>query len=378
MSAVRASIRRRDLLIPIAQVKLSRDTEDLVLQVLRSGRLSQGPMVEAFEDAFRSVASVEHAIAVNSGTSALEAALMSLGLVPGDEVITSAFTFSATLNAILGTGASVRFADIGDDFCVNVASLSRLLSERTRAIVPVHLYGCPTDLFALQAVLSGSKIAIVEDAAQAPGAKVAGRSVGSFGVGCFSFYATKNLSTGEGGMVTTDDSRLAEQVRIIRNQGMRSRYDYVMPGKNFRMSEVAAALGVAQLPDLTTNNDRRRANAAQLTSALQDIPGVLLPLEPPDRHHVYHQYTVRITSTAPRLRDDLLSFLRHRGIWADVYYPRVVFDYPCYREHPLVTRDDVPVAATIAGEVLSLPVHPGVSEQDISLIARVFREGLGL
>ncbi len=236
--------------------------------VLRSGHLAQGPMVERFEALCTTMAGTAHAIAVTNGTVALDAALHVLDIGPGQEVITSPFTFAATINAILRSGASVRFADIRDDFTIDPASVAALIGPATTALMPVHLYGLPADMQALMSLAAANRLAVVEDAAQAHGADVGGRRAGSFGVGCFSFYATKNVTSGEGGCVTTDDSMLAERLRIARNQGMRGRYDYAMIGQNWRMTDVAAAIAIPQMERLDTINAARRGNAATLTACL--------------------------------------------------------------------------------------------------------------
>jgi perosamine synthetase len=237
-----------DLPIPITRVRLGEEEERLVLEVLRSGQLAQGPMVERLEHDFARLCGARHAIAVSSGTTALVAALQALGVGPGDEVVTSPFTFAATLNAILETGATARFADIEPTtFTVDPASVRRRLSPRTRVVMPVHLYGQPADMDRLVAIAADHGSAIVEDAAQAHGATVRGRAVGTFGIGCFSLYATKNVTTGEGGIVTTDDDELAASIRVLRNQGMRTRYSYDVVGHNYRLTDLQAAVGIPQL-----------------------------------------------------------------------------------------------------------------------------------
>ena len=220
-------------------------------------------------------------------------------------MVTSPFTFVATLNAVLHAGASVRFVDVGDDFILDPDLLAEAIGPRTRAVMPVHLYGCPAAMRRIEAAVAGTGIVVVEDAAQALGAHVGGRPAGSFGTGCFSFYATKNVTTGEGGAVTTDDDEVAETVRLLRDQGQRAWYGYGIPGFNLRMTEMQAALGVAQMGRLADVIEARRRNACLLTEGLAGIEGLVLPVEPPGRFHVYHQYTVRVTPAARRTRDGL-------------------------------------------------------------------------
>jgi dTDP-4-amino-4,6-dideoxygalactose transaminase len=216
----------------------------------------------------------------------------------------------------------------------------------------------------------------VEDAAQAHGARIAGRSVGSFGVGCFSFYATKNVMCGEGGMITTSDADLAHRLRVLRNQGMRARYDYEVPGHNYRLTDLQAAIALPQVDRLQETNDVRRANAAHLSEGLRSVPGLRVPEVPTGREHVFHQYTVRVSAGAAVDRDGLVAALADRGVGAGVYYPRLVHDYDCYREHPQVVVDETPVAARATREVVSLPVHPHLSRADLDRIVDAVAEVL--
>jgi perosamine synthetase len=363
-------------MISISDPLIGEQEEKLVLEVLRSGRLVKGPMVEQFEEAVGRVAGTRHGLAVNNGTSALIAAMMSHGIGPGDEVITSPFTLVATLNAVLHAGASVRFVDVGDDFNLDPAPLATAMGPQTRAVLPVHLYGCPADMQQVGAAVAGRDIVVIEDAAQALGARIGDRPAGSFGTGCFSFYATKNVTTGEGGAVTTDDDEIAETVRLLRDQGQRARYGYGCPGFNLRMTELQAALGVAQMARLTDIVETRRRNARLLNDGLRGIEGLLLPLEPPGRRHVYHQYTVRVTPDARRTRDELRWLLEANEIGCGLYYPRPVFDYDCFRHDPRVVTSAAPMATRLASEVLSLPVHPKLSDSDLDLVIDTVRLAL--
>ena len=363
-------------MIPISVVEIGPDEESLVLEVLRSGRLAQGPKVEELEQRFAATHGVEHAVAVNNGTTALVAALQALGIGPGDEVITSPFSFAATLNAVLESGATARFADITEDFCLDPDQVGSLLGERTRVLLPVHLYGLPADMPRFEELARERGPAIVEDAAQAHGARIAGRSVGSFGVGCFSFYATKNVMCGEGGMITTSDADLAHRLRVLRNQGMRARYDYEVPGHNSRLTDLQAAIALPQLDRLAGINEARRSNAAYLSEHLRDVPGLRLPEVPAGREHVFHQYTVRITEEAAVDRSAFMAGMTERGVRTGIYYPKLMHDYDCYRDHPQVVVDETPVAARAAREVVSLPVHPHLSRADLDRIVDAVAEVL--
>jgi perosamine synthetase len=349
--------------IGISKVELGEEEEALVLQVLRSGQLAQGPMVERLEAAFASAVGVGHAV----------------GVGPGDEVVTSPFTFAATLNAVLEAGASVRFADIRlDDFTLDPALVAEQLNDDTAALVPVHLYGQPADMPALVELIAERGVAVVEDAAQALGAEVDGRRVGSFGIGCFSLYATKNVTTGEGGMVATDDDGVADTIRVLRNQGMRRRYQYERPGHNYRLTDLQAAVGIPQMARLHELTKRRQENAARLSQGLGDIPGLVTPAVQPGRTHVFHQYTVRVTEEARLSRDDLATALAARGIATGVYYPRLAFDHPCYRDDSRVHIGPVPNAERACREVLSLPVHPALTADDVDTVVAAARDLLGI
>jgi perosamine synthetase len=371
MTAVQAPAEAR---IRISAPQLGAEVEALVLSVLRSGHLAQGPMVERFEALCTAMAGTAHAIAVANGTAALDAALAVLDIGPGQEVITSPFTFAATINAILRSGATVRFADIGDDFTIDPASVAALITPPTAAIMPVHLYGLPAEMRPLMSLAAAHGLAVVEDAAQAHAADVGGRRTGSFGLGCFSFYATKNVTSGEGGCVTTDDAMLAERLRALRNQGMRSRYDYAMIGQNWRMTDVAAAIAIPQMEHLGDIVGARRHNAAVLTSLLERNPAVATPRVPDGRGHVWHQYTVLLEPGVDR--DRVAASMSSDGVDTGVYYPALVWDHDAYRNHPNVHHDDTPVARDCTSRCLSLPVHPGLGADDLERVAASLNRAL--
>lgn len=364
--------------IRVSQVDIGPDEESLVLKVLRSGQLAQGPMVAELEANFAQLAGTDHAVAVSSGTTALVAALQSLQLTgvieAGDEVLTTPFTFVATINAALMCGLTVRFADIGEDFCLDPEVTEARRSERTRVLIPVHLYGLPADMATLAPWAEEHGVFVVEDAAQALGATVGDRPVGSYGLSCFSLYATKNITAGEGGVVATDHSGLADTLRTLRNQGMQDRYEYVVVGQNYRMTDLQAAVAVGQLRRFETIAAARRRNAERLMAVLDGVAGLVTPFEPDGRRSAWHQFTVRITGEARLSREDLIAALAERGIGAGVYYPRAVYDYPCFRDHPQIRRDPTPRATAFAGQVLSLPIHPLVGDDGIDRIAETIRE----
>lgn len=361
--------------IPITTVRLGPDVEQAVLEVIRSGSIAQGPVVKRLEDEFAAMIGVRHVVAVNNGTTALIAAMEVLDLQPGDEVITSPFTFVATLNAVLQTGATVRFADIDPTtFNVDPESVETLVNDRTRALLPVHLYGQCADMVALDALARRHDLALVEDAAQAHGADVAGRCAGAWGIGCFSLYATKNLTSGEGGLISTDDDEVADRLRLLRNQGMRRRYEYEMAGNNYRMTDLQAAVCVPQLARYDEVVAARQRNAAVLGIGLAEVPGVIVPVAMAGRRHVWHQYTIRLADDAAIDRATLVAGLEARGIGCGVYYPRPAFDYDCYRGDARVVIDEVPEARRVAERCLSLPVHQYLTMGDLHRVVDAVAE----
>jgi perosamine synthetase len=347
--------------IPLVKPLIGPGEIRAVVEVLRSGQLAQGRCVEQFEGEFAAMCGVRCAVAVNSGTAALHLALLAHGLGPGDEVITSPFTFAATANAVLMTGARPVFVDIRrNDFNIDPDAILSRMTPRTRALLPVHLYGHPSDMAAIGEIADRHGLAIIEDACQAHGAKWAGRMVGSFGTGCFSFYPTKNMTTGEGGMITTNDPAIAERLQLLRSHGAPRPYHHVDLGYNFRMTDLSAALGLAQLKRLDNFTRRRRSNARYYDRHLR---GVIVPTQAPDAFHVYHQYTVRV----PDGRDELQARLTGEGIGSAVYYPVPLHLQPFYRE--LGYADELPKAEAASREVLSLPVWPGLKRAERERVA---------
>lgn len=367
-------------MIPITAVDV-RDAEPLVTEVLRSGSLTQGPMVARFEEAFARTTGTAHAIAVSSGISALVAALQALDLRPGDEVLTSPFTSAPTVNAILQAGLTVRFADISrEDFAIDPDAAAAAIGPRTRVLMPVHLFGQTADLGKLAPLAAECGLYLVEDAAHALGSSFHGRPAGSFGVGCFSLHTTQNLTTGEGGMITCQDSDLADRLRLLRDEGQRSVYAQEPPGHNYRMSELHAAVGIPQLAKLDELIAARRRNARRLTVGLAGTPGLTAPGVLPGRGHVWSHYTVLVGVNAMLSRDELAAELVVRGICTGTFYPRLVFDHSCFRGHPqvpAVSPADFPVAAALTDQALSLPVHPALSESDVDTVIAEVREALG-
>jgi perosamine synthetase len=363
--------------IPVTAVQFGADIEASVLGVLRSGIVAQGPKVAELERHFAEVCSTTHAVAVNNGTTALVLALEVLDLKPGDEVVTSAFTFVATVNAALEAGATVRFADIEPaDFCISPATAAAAITDRTRVVLPVHLYGQAADGPGFKELAERRGLRLVEDCAQAIGATIDGQAAGSFGIGCFSLYATKNVTSAEGGMLTTDDDLLADRMRLLRNQGMRARYQYEAAGHNYRLTDLAAAVAVPQMEKLGETMTKRRSNAARLTEDLDGIPGLVLPTVMPRSTHVWHQFTVRVTAEAKLDRDGFATALHDLGIGSGIYYPKPCYDYDCYRDHPRVQWASLPETERASREVISLPIHPLLSDSDLDRIGEAVRKVL--
>ncbi|MEV7759276.1 DegT/DnrJ/EryC1/StrS family aminotransferase [Microbacterium sp. NPDC089180] len=350
-------------LIPAAKPLIGDDERAAVDRVLRSGMIAQGPEVAAFEREFADhFVDGRETVAVNSGTSGLHLGLLACGIGPGDEVIVPSFTFAATGNSVALTGATPVFADIDPvTYTLDVASVEAAITPKTRAIMPVHLYGHPADMVALSALAERYGIALFEDAAQAHGAKIDGRPVGTFGsFTMFSLYPTKNMTSGEGGMVTAGSPEIARMLRLLRNQGMERQYENEIVGFNARMTDLHAAIGRVQLTKVDAWTRKRRANAAFLDAHLT---GVEVPVVAPGVHHVYHQYTIRVQDD----RDGFVRALRaEHQVGSGVYYP-----IPNHRL-PSLTRFapglDLPQTESAAREVVSLPVHPSLSDDDLGRI----------
>ena len=346
-------------MIPIADPELGTAEKDAVSEVIDSGMLADGPEVRAFETEFAEYCGVDHAVATSNGTTALHAALEALGIGDGDRVLTTPFSFVASANAIRFTGADPVFADIDiATYNLDPHAVETVLREQDiDAIVAVHLYGLPAPMNHLQDLAETYDVPLVEDAAQAHGATVDGERVGSLGdVGCFSFYPTKNMTTGEGGMITTDRADVADRAAQFINHGRDDTYEHETLGHNFRMTSVAAAMGRVQLERLPEYIEARRANARQLTEGVAASP-VTTPIVPPNRRHVYHQYTVRVDE-----RESFVEFLDEQDVGTGVYYPTPIHEQPAYDAFD----GSFPVAEQAARDVVSLPVHPNVSSGEIN------------
>lgn len=349
-------------MIPISKPDISAAEKTAVMDVLDSGLLAMGPVTAQFEQAFAEMCGVKHAIAVSSGTTALHLAMLAHNIGPGDEVITTSFSFAATVNAILFVKACPVFADIDETtFNIDPARVAALITPRTKAILPVHLYGHMCDMDELKALADAHGIPIIEDACQAVMASFKGQRAGSFGTAAFSFYATKNMMCGEGGMITTNDDEVADACRLLRSHGMRRRYYHEMLGFNFRMTDIEAAIGLAQLKRLPDFHAKRNFNASYLR---ERIESVTVPSVKPDHIHAWHQFTVRINHG--RSRDEAVKQLSEAGIGTGIYYPVPLHQQPYIQN--VVGNISLPVTEQMAKEVFSIPVHSQLSLADMEII----------
>jgi perosamine synthetase len=344
--------------IPLAKPNISRAERQAVNRVLRSGNLAQGPEVLAFEREFSSLFEGRDCVAVNSGTSALHVALLSLGLGPGDEVIVPSFTFAATANSVALAGAAPIFVDIEPQtFNIDPKCIEKAITGRTKAIQVVHLYGLPANMPEILKIATKYKLKVIEDAAQAHLASINGKLVGTFGdAAAFSFYPTKNMTSGEGGMVVFADSQNSRTAKLLRNQGMEMKYQNEIIGFNLRMTDIHASIGREQLRKLANWTKQRQENAAFFSSK---ITAVGTPYTPEGYSHVYHQYTIRV----PRNRDSFSAQLEIAGIGNGVYYPTQVHRLPSFSQNFYL-----PNTQSAIEQVLSIPVHPSLSKKDLKRI----------
>lgn len=359
-------------MIHIANPDIGEEEYQQVSEVFDSGMLADGQIVREFEDEFASFCGTDYAVATSNGTTALHTAFEALGIGDGDRVVTTPFSFIASANAIRLAGAEPVFADIDPEtYNLDPESVEKTILEHdgdVDAILAVHLYGLPADMERLAEITENYDILLVEDAAQSHGATVNGGKVGSFGdAACFSFYPTKNMTTGEGGMITTDKGALADRAKRFINHGRsesRKGYAHVEIGHNFRMTNIAAAIGRVQLEKLPGFIQDRRENAARLTAGLQET-SVTTPVEPDGQKHVYHQYSIQYKD-----REGLQSHLEEKGVGYGVYYPTPIHEQPPYED----MSASAPISERVARKVLSIPVHPKLDDGDVNKIIKVIND----
>ncbi len=360
-------------MIRVSSPHITDEDVEAVVRVLRSGMLAFGPVGEEFERELARYLEVKHAVAVSSGTAALYLSLRALGVGPGDEVVVPDFTFFATASTVLLAGAKPVLVDVElETYTVDPSQLEGAATDRVRAVVPVHLYGHPADMDQVLRVASERGAHVVEDCAQALGAEFRGRRVGGLGhAAALSFYPTKTITTGEGGAVATNEDQIADAVRFLRSHGQRQKYYHVELGWNMRMSDVQAALGLSQLRRVDRMIEKRRALARIYVEELSPVPGLRLPVERPWAKHAYNLFTVWVEGEGTR--DRLARFLGERGVETAVHYP-----VPLHRQPALAgvrkARGCCPNSEEASKHVLSLPLHPGLSEDDVLRVSRLVKE----
>jgi len=346
------------------------EIDNAVLNVIRSGQYILGKEVKQLEDEITKYLNCKHAVGCASGTDALQIALMALNIGPGDEVITTSFTFVATAETIALLGAKPVYVDIRErDFNIDPGKIEDAITERTKAIIPVHLYGHPAPMDEIMAIAGKHNIPVIEDTAQAIGAGYNGVKVGTIGAfGCISFFPSKNLGAyGDGGMIITNDDALAEKVRMITNHGSRQRYYHSEIGVNSRLDTVQAAILLVKLKYLDGWNENRRAAAERYSALLQDLP-VKTPIELPGNYHIYHQYTIRCEK-----RDAFAGYLKEKNIPHAIYYPIPLHLQEAY-SYLGYTKGDFPVTEKLTEKVLSLPMHPELTDEQQISITNVIKE----
>ena len=354
-----------DIKVSIASPIIEDEEINAVVEVMKSGMIAQGPKVMEFEKEFAEYVGAKYGIATNSGTSALHVAVLAAGIGKGDEVITSPFTFAATGNSILYTGARPVFVDVDEDtFTLDPSKIEDAITENTKAIMPVQLYGQSADMNPIMEIAKEHDLIVIEDAAQAHGAEYNGEKVGNLGdMACFSFYPTKNMTTSEGGMITTNNEEFAENAKVYRAHGSETKYHHDVLGYNFRMTDIGAAIGLEQLKKIDGFNEKRIENAKYLNEGLADCDLVETPVVSDGNKHVYHQYTVKVNDGK---RDALSDYLIENGIGNGIYYPIPLYNQVLYTN--MGYDQSLPVTDKIVGEVLSLPIHAKLTKLDLDLI----------
>lgn len=353
-------------MITIARPQIQNQEIKAVLKVLNSGALTQGKEVAKLETAFARFIGVKYCVAVSSGTNALHLSLLAAGIRAGDEVITTPFSFIASANACLYVRAKPVFVDINpDNLTLDPHLIEALITKKTKAILPVHLYGCPAEMSLINQIAKKHHLIVIEDCCQSHGTAIGSKKTGSLGLaGCFSLYATKNMVSGEGGLITTNSLQLATLCQKLRSHGTVVRYYHEILGYNCRLTEIQAALALVQLKKLKPNNLTRKKHATFLNQKI-NAPGIILP--EPTKGHSWHQYTIRVTKNYSLTRQQLITKLNRLKIYPEVYYPLAIHQQPLYRQ--LGYRDHLPIAETAAQEVLSLPIHPQITKGNLLLIA---------
>lgn len=355
--------------INLVEMYLSDDIKEAANSVLDSKQFIKGEQNKKLGEEFSKYVNADYGTTVSSGTAALFLALKSIGLKKTDEVITVSHSFIATATTIIHNHGSLKFTDIEEDsYCMNVNQVKELINENTKAIVPVHLYGHPVDMNALMKIAKENNLFVIEDACQAHGAEYKGKKVGSIGdIGCFSFFPSKNMTVcGDGGIAVTNNAEFAEKISMLRDQGRKDKYSHEMIGYNFRLSEMAAAIGRVELTHLTEWTEKRRENAKLYNDLLKDLPDIITPIEKEDVKHVYHMYVIR-----SKERAELAKFLNDKGIGTGIHYPIPIHKQPCFKQY---NETSLETTEKIVKEILSLPMSPLLKKEEIERVCDSIKE----
>ncbi|HWQ66608.1 MAG TPA: DegT/DnrJ/EryC1/StrS family aminotransferase [Methanospirillum sp.] len=354
-------------MIPIARPSVGIEEAHAAYEVIISGNLASGNQVALFEQEFSNYIGVSHGIATSNGTTALHAAMLALGIGPGDEVIVPSFTFIATATSVMMCGASPVVADVDPlTYCIDPESVVENITSHTKAVLGVHLFGQPCEIRAIQDICEDHRLLFIEDCAQAHGAEYHGKKVGSFGsVGCFSFYPTKNMTTGEGGFVTCNDNGIAKKVRLLINHGQEEKYLHTQVGYNYRLTDISASIGRIQLRKLDGMNYKRRANGSFYFDNIHK-KGIIIPGIREHCTHVYHQYAIRVSEDSGTNRDEFAHTLNSRGVGTAVHYPIPIHEQPVFKNK--ISGSLCPVSQELSREILSLPVYPDLTQNERNII----------
>jgi len=365
-----------DKFITMSKPIIKKRERDAALDVLRSFNLVQGKRVKKLEDKFNKLCNTKYAIATNNGTSALHTALHAIGIKPGDEIITTPFTFVATVNSIIMVGAKPVFVDIdGKTYNLDPKKIEKKITNKTRAILAVNLYGQPANYDEINLIAKKYNLIVVEDAAQSINAKYKNNKSGNLAdIACFSLYATKNIMCGEGGMLTMNNKKFFESAQLFRQHGQdeNKRYEYFGLGYNYRMMDLQATIAIEQLKRLESITRKRQKNAKLYNENLVNIPGIILPHTSPYVSHVFHQYTIRLTQSFASSREKFIHYLKKEGVEVGIYYPMPLHLVPHITKYGY-KEGDFPVSELVSKQVLSLPVHPQLSNNDIRYIVDIIK-----
>jgi dTDP-4-amino-4,6-dideoxygalactose transaminase len=364
-------------MIPVARPFIGEEEINAVANVLRSGMIAQGPKVGELENKFSQLCGTKYTVAFNNGTAGLHTALNAVGVKQGDEVITTPFTFIATANTILMQGAKPIFVDIEEDtFNIDPEKIKQKITKKTKAIVTVDLYGQLCDYDEINEIAKNNELIIIEDACQAINAEYKERKAGSFGdIGVFSFYATKNITCGEGGAITTNNKDYTENAKLFRQHGRSkmTEYEYTNLGHNYRMTDICAAILLEQLTKLDFITNKRIKNAEYLSKALCKIEGIDVPIVKKDYKHVFHQYTLKVKDNFKLKRDELMEYLNKKGISCNIYYPKPLHLCEHFRSMGY-KENDFPIAEKLSEQVISLPAYPHLTREQLDSIINIFGE----